>query len=118
MRISGVLVALVCGLISVGAAIEQPQQSASSQMVASSNPERFDGAAGIGPDSSASDRADREYRRLDPSRDGDLTCYTMDSYLVKRQSADSDVVEPSGHSSCQRASKYGVKAAVGVAPSR
>jgi hypothetical protein len=74
-----------------------------------------DGAAGIGrPDSSASDRADREYRRLDPSRDGDLTCYTIDSYLVKRQSADSDVVEPSGHSSCQRASKYGVKAAVGA----
>jgi hypothetical protein len=94
--------------------VDQPRQSSSPQAaVASFNSDLFDDASGIvRPDFSglaASDREDRDRRRFDPARDAHLTCYTMQSYLVKRQSPDSDVVAPAGHSTCQRASRYGVK---------
>jgi hypothetical protein len=124
MRIPGLLVVMVFGLVSVCAAGDQARQSSSSPAAATSfNPDVFNSAAGIvRPDFSgltASDRGDRDHRRLDPARDGELTCYTIDSYLVKRQSPDSDVTEPTGHSTCQRASRYSVKKAeeAGKAPS-
>jgi hypothetical protein len=122
MRIFGLLV-LLCALVSVGGAVERPRQSASSQAAAASFNSDLDNAFGIvRSDSSglvADDREDWDHRRFDPARDGELTCYTIESYRVKRQSPDSDVVEPAGHSTCQRASKYSVKAAVepGKAPS-
>jgi len=104
MRIAFLLAALLCGLVSLCVAGDQPRQSSSA---------RFDSASGIvHPDGLAlagSDRADGA--RSDPARDGDVTCYTVQSYRVKRQSPDSDAVEPVGYSTCQRASKYGVKAA-------
>ena len=115
MRIFGLLVFLLGGVISVGAASDPLRQGASLQTAAVSVKPDFDKASGIvRPDLSglaASDGADREHRRLDSDRDGDVTCYTIESYLVKRQSRDSDVVEPAGHSTCQPASKYGVKKA-------
>jgi hypothetical protein len=95
------LAALLCGLVAVCVAGDQPRQISSS---------RFDSVAGIvRPDGSGLVLSDRADGRRDPARDGDVTCYTMQSYLVKRQSADSDVVEPSGYSTCRRASRYSVK---------
>jgi len=116
MRISGLLVVLLSGLVSVCGAVDQLRQSSSPPAAASAfNSDLPSDRSGIvQPDLSwlaASDRGDRDYRRSDPARDGDRTCYTIDSYLVKRQSGDSDVVEPVGHSTCQRASRYSVKKA-------
>jgi hypothetical protein len=111
MRISGLLVVLVCGLVPVCGASDAARQASSSQAAASScNSDVFNASGIVRPDFAGlavSDRADR--RRFDPARDGDVTCYTIDSYLVKRQSRDSDVTEPAGYSTCQRASKYCVK---------
>jgi len=113
MRYSGLLVVLLCGLGAVCGASDSPRQSASSQVAANSfNRDWLDAAGIVRPDFSGmgpSDRSDQDHRRIDPARDGDLTCYTIQSYLVKRQSRDSDVTEAVGHSTCQRASKYNVK---------
>jgi hypothetical protein len=113
MRISGLLVVLLCGLVSICGASDPLRQSSSSQAAAASLSSDWFNASQIARHDffklPASDRADRDYRDLDPAQDGDLTCYTIESYLVKRQSPHSDVVEPAGHSTCQRASRYGVK---------
>lgn len=39
----------------------------------------------------------------------DTTCYTMRSYLVARDSKDSDATHPVGYSTCQRATQYRLK---------
>jgi hypothetical protein len=121
MRIFGFLV-LLCGLVAVCGAVDQSRQSASPQAAVASFSSNLERSAGIvRPDFSGlvtGDRADRDHRRLNSDRDGDVTCYTIESYLVKRQSRDSDVVEPAGHSTCQASSKYGVKKVEGQAPSR
>jgi hypothetical protein len=114
MRNSSILAVLLCVLVSVCGASDQPRQFPSSQAAATSfDSNRFDSASGIvRPDSSGlltSDREDSNRRYFDPARDRDLTCYTVQSYLVKRQSPDSDAVEPVGYSTCQRASRYSVK---------
>jgi hypothetical protein len=96
---------LLCGLVGVCVAGDQPRQSSSS---------RFDSVAGIvHPEDVAllSDPAALERLHREVARDEDVTCYTVQSYRVKRQSRDSDVVEPAGYSTCLRASKYGVKKA-------
>jgi len=57
--------------------------------------------------------------RLDPivvtpedlAGDGTL-CYTIRSYVVARDSKDSDSVHPAGYSTCQPASRYRLKSAV------
>ena len=41
--------------------------------------------------------------------DTDATCFTMRSYVVARDSKDSDSTHPAGYSTCQPASKYRVK---------
>jgi hypothetical protein len=41
--------------------------------------------------------------------DDDATCYTMRSYVVARDSKDSDSTHLTGYSTCQRASKYRLK---------
>jgi hypothetical protein len=94
---------------------DQPRQISSS---------RFDNMPGIvvsdDPGLALSDPAAWERRHREFARDENVTCYTVQSYLVKRQSGDYDAVEPAGYSTCQRASKYGVKKAVesGKAPSQ
>lgn len=103
------LLAMLCGLAGVCVAGDQAQSSSSS---------RFDSAAGIvhpedialTSDPAALERLHHELAR-DRDRDDDVTCYTVQSYRVKRQSRDSDVVEAAGYSTCQRASKFGVKKA-------
>jgi hypothetical protein len=113
MRISGLLVILLCGLVSVGGASDAVRQSSSAKATASSfNPDGSSTPGIVRPDFSGpagSDRADRDHRRFDPAGDGDVTCYTIESYLVKRESPHSDVTEPAGHSTCLPASKYGVR---------
>jgi hypothetical protein len=109
MRIFGLLV-LLCALVSACGAVDQPRQGASPRAAATSlNSDFNDASSGIVRPDSSGDRGDRDRRRFDSDRDGDVTCYTIESYRVKRQSRDSDVVEPAGHSTCQPASKYGVK---------
>jgi hypothetical protein len=44
------------------------------------------------------------------SLDTAATCFTMRSYVVARDSKDSDSTHPTGYSTCQPASKYRVKA--------
>jgi len=103
------LLLLMCGLAGVCMAGDQARSSSSS---------RFDSAAGIvhpedvalASDPAAVERLSRD-RARDRDRDDDVTCYTVQSYRVKRQSRDSDMVEPAGYSTCQRASKFGVKKA-------
>jgi hypothetical protein len=112
MRNSGLLVVLLCGSVSVCRASDSALQSASQQAAGNSLRSDWLDASGIvRPDYSgmAASFSDQDRRRFDSARDGDLTCYTIHSYLVKRQSPDSDVTEPVGHSTCQRASKYNVK---------
>lgn len=41
--------------------------------------------------------------------DTDATCFTMRSYVVARDSKDSDSTHPAGYSTCQPASKYRLK---------
>jgi hypothetical protein len=100
------LIALLCGLVPVCVAGDQSRQVSSS---------RLDRAAGIvHPDDvrlGLDDPAVVERLRRDVAQDDDVTCYTVQSYRVKRQSPDSDAVEPAGYSTCARASKYGVKKA-------
>jgi len=119
MRNVGLLLVLLGGLVSICGASDSARQSASP--VANAFSSNWLNAAGIvRPDfSMAGDRSDRDRRSFD-SRDGELTCYTIHSYLVKRQSPDSDVTEPIGYSTCQRSSRYNVKKAEepGTAPSR
>ena len=53
------------------------------------------------------------------NRDEGTVCYTMRSYLMAREARDSDVTWPAGYSTCQKASRFGVKDAVKpVEPSR
>jgi hypothetical protein len=116
MRVSGLISVLLCGLVSVCSAGDRLRQSSSSPAAATfPSLDRSNSSSGIvRPDFSglaASDREDGDRRRFDPARDGDLTCYTIESYRVKRQSPNSDVTELAGHSTCQPASKYGVKKA-------
>jgi hypothetical protein len=124
MRRSGLLVVLLWGLVSVCGASDAARQSSFPSAAATSPSSDWFNASGIvRPDFSgmaASDRSDQDGRPVDPAPDGDLTCYTIQSYLVKRQSRDSDVIEPVGHSTCQRASRYNVRKVEepGTAPSR
>ena len=46
---------------------------------------------------------------LDGRLDDDATCYTMRSYVVARDSKDSDSTHLTAYSTCQRASKYRLK---------
>ena len=46
---------------------------------------------------------------LDGRMDDDATCYTMRSYVVARDSKDSDSTHLTGYSTCQRATKYRLK---------
>ena len=41
----------------------------------------------------------------------DVTCYSIRSYIVARDSKDSDSTHPAGYSTCQRADRYRLKSA-------
>jgi hypothetical protein len=47
--------------------------------------------------------------QLDRLRDEGPTCYAIRSYVVARDSQDSDSVHPAGYSTCQPSTRYGLK---------
>jgi len=47
------------------------------------------------------------------SMEADATCYAIRSYVVARDSKDSDSTHPAGYSTCRRASRYHLKTAEG-----
>jgi hypothetical protein len=113
MRISGLLVILLCGLVPVFGASDAARQASSPQTTANSfNPDWVD--------SSAIAHYDFDHHRSDTARDGELICYTIQNFVVKRTSPHSDVTEPHGYSYCLPSWKYGVKIVQepGKAPSR
>jgi hypothetical protein len=70
---------------------------------------------GLGKGDFRTGRSNNEAKRrtlvmgLDGPLDADATCFTMRSYVVARDSKDSDSTHPTGYSTCQPASKYRVK---------
>jgi hypothetical protein len=59
--------------------------------------------------SSAPGNLDDSNHRFDSERD--KVCYMLRTYRMKRERPDSDATESAGSSTCQRASKFGVKKA-------
>jgi hypothetical protein len=112
MRILGLLV-LLCG---VCGASDSARQSASPQAAVNSFSSDVGASGIVRPFSLTSD--DRS--RADSERDGDLTCFTMHTFLVKRESPRSDVTEPAGQTTCLAGSRYNVRKVEGSgkAPSR
>lgn len=117
MRIPYLLAVLLFGIVSVCTAGDQPKQIPSQMAVAAqpSDSDLFDSSLGIFHTDMAQivedGRRDPNHRYSHRERDSEVTCYKMRSYLVARESPDSDVVGPAGYSTCQPASKYGVKRA-------
>jgi hypothetical protein len=112
MRNSGLLVVLLCGLVSVCGASDPLRQSSSPAAANSFSSDWFAPSTIASHDFiklPASDRADREDRGFGSERDGDVTCYTMHIFGMKRENPHSDVTLPDGQWTCRRASKYGVK---------
>ena len=54
----------------------------------------------------------RPYRHSRRESDGDTLCYAIRSYFMAREARDSDVTAPAGYSTCQKASRFGVKDAI------
>ena len=122
MRLFGLLFLLLCGLVSVCAAADSARLSSSYPLAA--NPFSADvlPTAAISRHLSQvppSDRADWDYSLPDSAREGNVMCFTMHTFLVKREGPHSDVVDPVGQSTCLSGSKYSVKKAEepGKAPS-
>lgn len=112
MRLFGVLVVLLGVLVPICAATDSVRQSSSPPTAA--NPfssDWFDPSAIAHRDFiklPASDGADWTYHGFNSGRGGDVTCYTIQNFLVKRE-PHSDVTEPYGYSTCLPSSKYSVK---------
>ena len=116
MRISGILMILLWELVSVCVANDSARQIPSSQSAVSSSSPDW-----LSPSSSRyADGVDRRYSRPDSKRDGDVTCFTMHTFLVKRESLRSEVTEPAGEATCLSGPRYSVRKVeeLGKAPSR
>ncbi len=112
MRISCLLVILLWGLVSVCEASDSVRQLSSTSATASSRSDGFNPSAVAANDLislPAMDRPDQQYRGFDSARSGDVFCWKMHVFEMKRENPHSDVVEPDGQSTCQAASKYGMK---------
>jgi hypothetical protein len=113
MRIFGLLMVLLVGLVSVCAAGDGARQSSSSQAAVNSFGSDLISPSAIARQDfvqvPANDRADRHYSRSDSARDGDVTCFTMHTFLVKRESPHSDVTEPAGEATCLSGPRYSVR---------
>ena len=122
MRIPGLLV-LVFALVSVCGARDSGQSSSSQPAINSFNSDLVSASEIVRPDLinlPSGDRADRDSSLPSSARDGDLTCFTMHTFLVKREGPHSDVTEPAGQSTCLAGSRYNVRKVEesGKAPSR
>lgn len=123
MRISGLLVILLWGLVSVCGASDSARQGSSPPTAGNYfNPGGLSTSAIPGHlfQVVPSDRLDRDDSRYYLGRDGNVTCFTMHTFVVKRESPHSDVVDPAGQATCLPGSKYDLKKAdeLGTAPSR
>jgi hypothetical protein len=109
MRILSLLMVLLCAVVLVCRAnAAEPQSSSSQPAVSSFNSELISPSAIAGQDL-AQVPADRHYSRSDAAQDGDVTCFTMHAFLVKRQSPHSDVTEPAGEATCLSGPRYSVR---------
>jgi hypothetical protein len=95
-------------------AFAQDQQIQNSPLVSNAPAKLVTG--GTRPDQISSDQLELEAHirqllesRLDRLRDEGPTCYMIRSYVVVRDSKDSDTTHPASHSTCQPATRYGVK---------
>jgi hypothetical protein len=119
MRILSPLILLLCVVVLVcRVSAAEPQSSSSQPAVSSFNSELISPSA-IARQDLAQGPADRHYSRSDAARDGDVTCFTMHTFLVKRESSGSDVTEPAGDATCLSGPTYNVRkvAEPGKAPS-
>jgi hypothetical protein len=120
MRILSPLILLLCVVVLVcRVSAAEPQSSSSQPAVSSFNSELISPSA-IARQDLAQVPVDRHYSRSDAARDGDVTCFTMHTFLVKRESSDSDVTEPAGEATCLSGPRYSVRKVEewGKAPSR
>ena len=119
MRILGILLALLFGLTSLGAApaSEQSQSTAGSVVlpVKSDVRNRAAEANPIGkfPTNGRLHNFDlRNLGSIHIEEDRDSVCYTMRSYIVARENRDSDSTKLVGYSTCQPSSKYELRISV------
>jgi hypothetical protein len=109
MRISCLLMVLLVGLVSICAAGDGARQSSSSQPAVNSLNSDWLSPSAIAPQDLVQVPADRHSSRSDSARDGDVTCFTMHTFLVKRASPHSDVFEPAGEATCLSGPRYSVR---------
>jgi hypothetical protein len=95
----------------------QPDQS-SSEAVITLEPWRIipNQAVGLRPEQSPLDRIADQYSRarytaLVDALDAGPTCYAIRSYVVARDSKDSDSTHPAGYSTCRPSERYQVRTA-------
>jgi hypothetical protein len=120
MRISSILLAILFGLASLGAAPPagqpQPTPSPAAPSVKSGLLSGAAEAMSIGKSHPANERQHNfDLRNLGSvlgENDGDKVCYTMRSYIVSRESRDSDSTKLVGYSTCQPSSKYELRITV------
>lgn len=104
-----------------------PAPAAGAKTVAANEPwriipnlslERASGNKIIDPNQSTANLQGSQFKSGAPSRplvlradgqDADLTCYTIRSYVVARDSKDSDSTHPAGYSTCRPSDRYQVK---------
>jgi hypothetical protein len=104
MRVTSLLAVLACGTVSLITASAQTTKATSSK----SDPIEVGIIRPASVSDSADDLADLG-RRFDSEQD--KVCYMLRTYRMKRERPDSDATESAGSSTCQRASKFGVKKA-------
>jgi hypothetical protein len=120
MRIPGALLSLLLGLASLGTAPASGQsQSAPGSVAPSAKFDLLNSAAGarriskFHPENERPRNFDlRNLGSIHTEEDRDNVCYTMRSYIVARESRNSDSTELVGYSTCQPSSKYELRITV------
>ena len=104
MKLVGGLIMILFFLVSLAAASDQPgaatQQSSSPTATASLS------QMGILPSSSIQNDQNHRYVSTAPDK---VTCYDMRTYLVARESRDSDLTRIVGYRNCTSSSKFDVR---------
>jgi hypothetical protein len=119
MRIFALLTVLLVGSVLLCTASDaEPQTSPSHATINLLNSDLLSPSAIVRQDL-VQVPVDRHSSRPHSERDGDVTCYTMHAFLVKRESSHSDVTEAAGEATCLSGPRYNVRkvAEPGKAPS-
>jgi hypothetical protein len=120
MRILGILLALLFGLTSLGAApASDHSQATAGSVVLPVNSDVRNSAAEANPigkfhpaNGPLHNFDLRNLGSIHIENDRDNVCYTMRSYIVARENRDSDSTKLVGYSTCQPASKYELRITV------